>query len=113
MTTLDSRLDEVVGRAAKQLEKAFGLRTVGDLLRHYPRRLAVRGELTDLAALQVDEDVTVMAEVRKCEVLGHGNGIRLVAIVGDGTGTLELVFFGKRNLWRQKDLVPGARGLFS
>ena len=113
MTTLDTRLDDVVGRAATALEKAFGLRTVGDLLRHYPRRLAVRGELTDLAALQVDEDVTVMAEVRKCDVLGHGNGTRLVAVVGDGTGTLDLVFFGRRNLWRQKELVPGVRGLFS
>ena len=113
MTTLDTRLDEVVGRAAKALDKAFGLRTVGDLLRHYPRRLAVRGELTDLAALQVDEDVTVMAEVRKAEVLGHGTGVRLVVVVGDGTGTLDLVFFGKRNLWRQKDLLPGVRGLFS
>ncbi|HEV7191667.1 MAG TPA: ATP-dependent DNA helicase RecG [Jatrophihabitantaceae bacterium] len=113
MTTLDTRLDEVVGRAAKPLDKAFGLRTVGDLLRHYPRRIAERGELTDLASLRVDEDVTVMAEVRRCDILGHANATRLVAVVGDGTDTLDLVFFGKRNLWRHKELLPGARGLFS
>jgi ATP-dependent DNA helicase RecG len=112
-TTLHTRLDEVVGRAAKPLEKSFGLRTVGDLLRHYPRRLAERGELTDLASLQVDEDVTVLAEVRRCDVLGHGTGARLVAVVGDGTGTLDLVFFGRRNMWRKNELQPGARGLFS
>ena len=30
----------------------LGLQTVGDLLRHYPRRYAERGELTDLASLR-------------------------------------------------------------
>ncbi len=47
------------------LEKAFGLRTTGDLLRHYPRRYARRGELTDLASLRDGEDVTVFAQVAK------------------------------------------------
>ena len=47
------------GKAAAPLEKSFGIVTVGDLLRHYPRRLVERGELTDLAALQEDEEVTV------------------------------------------------------
>ena len=119
MITLDSRLDDVVGRAAKILEKAFGLRTVGDLLRHYPRRLAERGELTDLASLRVDDEVTVLADVRSSQVKGppsHGRGSsssqRLVVVVSDGSGTLDLVFFG-RGVWRAKDLVPGVRGLFS
>jgi ATP-dependent DNA helicase RecG len=34
-------------------------------------------------------------------------------IVSDGRGTLQLVFFGPRNTWRQKELAPGAVGLFS
>ena len=33
-------------KAAKRLDAVFGLRTVGDLLRHYPRRYDTRGELT-------------------------------------------------------------------
>ena len=37
-------------RTAKALENGLGLRTVEDLLRHYPRRYAERGELTDLRA---------------------------------------------------------------
>ena len=48
MPTLDSRLDGVVGTAAKTLERAFGMKTVGDLLGHYPRRYARRGELTPI-----------------------------------------------------------------
>ena len=35
-------------RTAKALEEGLGLHTVGDLLRHFPRRYAVHGELTDL-----------------------------------------------------------------
>ncbi len=111
---LDTPLATVVGgRTASALHKAFELRTVGDLLRHYPRRMAERGELTDLASLQVDEDVTVLAEVRSARVKGHGKGLRLEVVVGDGRGTLELVFFGPRNTWRERELMPGTRALFS
>jgi ATP-dependent DNA helicase RecG len=114
MIDLDSRLDIVVGSAAKALERAFGLRTVRDLLRHYPRRMAERGELTDLASLRVDEDVTVLAEVRSSGIKGFGSSVRVEAVVSDGKGTLDLVFFGPRNRWRaEKDLRPGAWGLFS
>ncbi|MGI8760490.1 MAG: ATP-dependent DNA helicase RecG [Jatrophihabitantaceae bacterium] len=114
MTDLDTRLSEVLGgRTAKPMEAAFGLRTVGDLLRHYPRRMAERGELTDLAALRIDDDVTVLARVRRCAVRGQGTGLRLEVVVGDGTGELQLVFFGRRSTWRERELQPGTMGLFS
>jgi len=114
MTGLDSRLDEVVGgRTAKPLERGLGLRTVGDLLRHYPRRVAERGELTDLASLRIDEDVTVLARVGSVAVKGYGRAVRLEVIVSDGRGSLQLVFFGQRQTWRERDLQPGVLGLFS
>jgi ATP-dependent DNA helicase RecG len=113
--TAQSRLDEVLGaRTSKALEKAFDLRTVGDLLGHYPRRMLERGELTDLAQLRIDEDATVMATVIKSEAKGYGKGVRLEAIIGDETGSrMQLVFFGPRQLWRERDLYPGVLGLFS
>ena len=49
------------GKAAAKLDTAFGLTTTGDLLRHYPRRYARRGELTDLASLRDGDHVTVFA----------------------------------------------------
>jgi len=45
VATLDSKLGEVIGgKTAKALETAFEMRTVRDLLAHYPRRLAERGD---------------------------------------------------------------------
>jgi ATP-dependent DNA helicase RecG len=112
--TLDSKLaDTVGGRTAKALEKAFGMRTVRDLLAHYPRRMAERGELTELSSLRVHEDVTVVADVISKQIKRSGSGPRLEVVVGDGRATLHLVFFGKGSMWRDKDLLPGRRGLFS
>ncbi|MEP6598201.1 MAG: ATP-dependent DNA helicase RecG [Actinomycetota bacterium] len=116
MATLRTALTDVVGgRTATLLDKAFALQTVGDLLRHYPRRLAERGELTDLAALTVDEDVTVVAEVRSSRVRRYRSrsGSLLEVVVGDGRGTLTLTFFGNRQTWRERELSPGVRALFS
>jgi ATP-dependent DNA helicase RecG len=114
MTDLDTRLDGVIGgRTAKAMATAIDASTVGDLLRHYPRRMAERGELTDLGSLRLEEEVTVVAEVLRCSVKGFGNGVRLEVVVGDDRGTLNLVFFGRRSVWREKELQPGARGLFA
>ncbi len=114
MPTLDSTLaDAIGGRTAKALEKAFGMQTVGDLLNHYPRRMAERGELTELSSLRVDDDVTVVADVRTTAVKGPPANPRLEVIVGDGPDQLHLVFFGRRSTWRKNELQPGARGLFS
>jgi len=61
---LGESLHRVVGeKTAKALEKAFGMRTADDLLRHYPRRYEKRGELTPLAELEPKTQVTVLAEV--------------------------------------------------
>ena len=66
MTTSDAGLDRVLGaKTAEALESALGLSTVGDLLRHYPRRYAERGELTAIAGLELDEHVTVLAKVER------------------------------------------------
>jgi ATP-dependent DNA helicase RecG len=53
MARLDDRLDrEFDPRTAKVLAKALDVHTVGELLRHYPRRYEQRGELTDLGSLR-------------------------------------------------------------
>jgi ATP-dependent DNA helicase RecG len=101
------------GRTATVFERGLDLRTVGDLLRHYPRRYAKRGELTDLASLTLDDYVTVLAEVKsvnKRPFKGRRGALTEV-VVTDGTSTLNLTFFNQR--WLDGKLRPGQVGLFS
>jgi ATP-dependent DNA helicase RecG len=117
MATLEDPLRLVVGdKAAKLLGRALELETVGDLLRHYPRRYETRGELTDLASLVDGEYVTVQAEIATVtsRPMRGRSGSILEATVTDGHGKLVLTFFGRgRQDWREKQLTPGLRGLFS
>lgn len=111
---LDARLANVLGgRTASAIEKAFGYRTVGEFLEHAPRRYAERGALTALDSLAIGESVTIVAEVvdvRERSMRARRGSI-LEAKIGDGKGLLTLTFFNQG--WRTKDLVPGARGIFS
>lgn len=112
--TLDTRLSGALGgRTAQALERAFGYRTVGELLAHYPRRYALRGELTALASLPLDENVTIVAEVLEVRVreMRQRRGSILEAKISDGTGILTLTFFNQK--WRENDLRPGRRGIFA
>jgi ATP-dependent DNA helicase RecG len=106
--------DEVGGRAASALAKNLGLHTVGELLRHYPRRYVQRGELTDLASLRVDEDATVLAQVQSASLrpMRSRKGMRLEVVVTDGTGRLVLTFFHAVK-HHERALVVGRRGLFT
>ncbi|GGO93854.1 ATP-dependent DNA helicase RecG [Wenjunlia tyrosinilytica] len=114
MAALEMSLSKLVGdRTSKVLADALDLRTVGDLLHHYPRRYAERGELTSLTDLVVDEHVTVVAQIAKVtKVPFRGRrGDRLDVVVTDGRGSLTLVFFNQG--WRERELRPGMRGLFA
>ncbi|MGK5636968.1 ATP-dependent DNA helicase RecG [Streptomyces sp. URMC 126] len=113
---LDQPLKKILGgTTAKVMAEHLGLHTAGDLLHHYPRRYAERGELTRLADLPLDEHVTVVAQVAKAamKTFNHGRGVRLEVVVTDGSGALTLVFFGRGAYAREKELVPGRRGMFA
>jgi ATP-dependent DNA helicase RecG len=123
VTMLRDPLTRPLGpRTAKALEAGFGLRTVGDLLRHYPRRYYTRGELTDLSSLREGDHVTVLARVDKVSthpIPGQGNASRAQVIVTDDRAKLMLTFFAKssrssRGLhYNLKMLVPGMVGMFA
>ena len=107
-------LDRVLGdKSAKSFAKNLGLSTVADLLQHYPRRYSSRGELTPITNLPVGESVSIVAEVvdaRERRAKGRVSHILEVRIT-DGSGFLSLTFFNQA--WRQKNLLPGTRGLFA
>ncbi|MEU2544999.1 ATP-dependent DNA helicase RecG [Streptomyces roseolus] len=115
---LDEPLKKSLGPAtAKVMAEALDLHTVGDLLHHYPRRYAERGELTTLSDLPLDEHVTVVAQVADARVHtfngAKGRGQRLEVTITDGSGRLQLVFFGKGVHKPHHDLLPGTRAMFS
>ena len=114
MANLESKLSDVVGdRTSKVLADAFGIKTVGDLMRHYPRRYMVRGELSDIAELKEGDEVTILAEVFSSTTrpIRGRKGSILEVIVTDGSAKLSLTFFNQA--WREKELKVGTQGLFA
>ncbi|GHE73893.1 ATP-dependent DNA helicase RecG [Streptomyces spiralis] len=114
-------LKSVLGPAtAKVMAEHLGLLTVGDLLHHYPRRYEERGQLTHLADLPMDEHVTVVAQVADARLhtfasprAPRGKGQRLEVTITDGSGRLQLVFFGNGVHKPHKELLPGTRAMFA
>ena len=109
-------------KTSEAFEKVFGIRTVGDLLRHYPRRYYTRGELTPLAELREGDHVTVLARVETATLAqysrsrfpngGRKTTDRAEVTVTDGTATLTLTFFGGAG-HHVRVLQRGKIGLFA
>ncbi|MFF4475164.1 ATP-dependent DNA helicase RecG [Streptomyces sp. NPDC001599] len=118
---LQEPLKKVLGPAtAKVMAEHLGLHTVGDLLHHYPRRYEERGQLTHLADLPMEEHVTVVAQVADARLhtfasskAPRGKGQRLEVTITDGSGRLQLVFFGNGVHKPHKELLPGTRAMFA
>ena len=114
MAQLENKVSAVVGdRTAKVLETTFGIKSIGDLMRHYPRRYMVRGELSDISALQEGDETTILAQVYSASTrpMRGRKGSMLEVVVTDGTDKLSLTFFNQA--WREKDLKVGQQGLFA
>jgi ATP-dependent DNA helicase RecG len=110
--TMGTPLTRVLGpKTAGSMADQLGLHTVGDLLRHYPRRYASRGEQADLADVQVGDRVTVLAQVRSVTTrpMRNRRGTLTEVVVGDGSGRMKLVFFNHRHA----QLKPNAWGMFA
>lgn len=118
MTRLAEPLKKVLGpRSATPLAR-LGLVTTGDLLRHYPRRYARLGEMTDMGRLVVGEDVTVLARVDRAQVrtMRSRRGATLEVILTDGVREMAVVFFAKSPgalRGHEARLAPERVGMFS
>jgi ATP-dependent DNA helicase RecG len=113
---LDRPARRLVGdRTATELEK-LGLRTVGDVLLHLPRRYALPGELTDMRSLSAGEDVTVMARVAAVSLRRTQRGGALLHVtITDGVREMLLAFFARSTRaleHHQRRLAVGRVGVF-
>jgi ATP-dependent DNA helicase RecG len=112
MVALETDLARVLGpKTSKVMADQLQLRTVRDLLRHYPRRYARRGEMARLDDLQIGDRVTVLAQVKTVSTrpMRARRGMLTEVTVGDGAGSMQLVFFNSKHA----RLEVGAWGLFA
>ncbi len=111
------QLSRLVGAvSAKAVEKHLDITTVGQMLHQFPRRYLARGELTELANLPLDEEVTILARVVELTTrhMQRRKGTISDVVITDNTGrpsNLKISFF---NGWKaQKELRQGVLAMFS
>lgn len=78
------------------LRDELGIKTAGDLLRHYPSHYVDRSaiyRISDLRGSDLPAAVQLRGRFISMSVQGEGRKSRLVAIFSDGTGTIETVWF--------------------
>ena len=119
----DTRLGSVVGaRTSKALAEGLGIRTVGDLLSHYPRSYVDRGETSSAEDFVVGEQVTVVARVVGARVHTYVDkrtrrtAYRTEAKLDLAGGEVWMTFFDPRKNvadWRTQQLSPGREVLLS
>ncbi|CAA0131577.1 ATP-dependent DNA helicase RecG [Mycolicibacterium vanbaalenii] len=118
MASLNDRLPFLVGdKAASQLEEYFGIRTVYDLVRYFPRKysdaMTTRGEGEELD-LEEGEHVTFVDEITRAEPRWTTRGSRreyLVITLGHRRPKVTATFFNARYL--KKQLTAGTRVMLS
>jgi ATP-dependent DNA helicase RecG len=117
VVALTGRLDFVIGeKAAGPLEQHFGIRTVNDLLRHYPRKYStgttVLGE--DSEPPEEGEHITFVDTITKAEVRWTNRKPKreyLVITLGDRRPKVTATFFNAKYI--KKGLTTGIRVMLS
>ena len=92
-----------VGPKKADLLVKLGIRTLFDLLTWYPRGYEDQSALTPIASLHAGETATVSGSIMNLtEKQGRSRKMSiLTALVGDGTGFLQIIWFNQKYLKRQ------------
>ncbi len=96
-------------KRAALLASELGIRSVGDLLHHYPYRYIDRTKIYRIGELSEDNAssfVQLRGRIVGKAFLGEGRKQRLTATLADSTGQLELVWF-QQTKWVDKQLELG------
>jgi ATP-dependent DNA helicase RecG len=126
MITLDSPVAAVLGAQtkkalARKITEGLGLRTVGDLMMHFPRRYLRTGELTTVTGLTNGEMLTVVGEITEAEVNSYldrrtrRTAYRLDTTLQTDGPALRMSFFAKSKHvsdWHSRQVQVGRKGVF-
>ncbi|MGC4109141.1 MAG: DEAD/DEAH box helicase [Nocardioides sp.] len=126
MISLDSPVAAVLGAqskkgSAKKITDGLGLRTVGDLLFHFPRRYVPTAELTEVKGLEAGQMLTVVGEIVASDLhtyldrRTHRTAYRLDTTLQTDGPSLRMSFFAKNqhtSAWHAGRLPVGRRGVF-
>lgn len=105
-----SELKGVGATKAASLGK-MGIRSVLDVLTHYPRRYIDRTKEAKIADLEVGEEAAILVNVKRSTQRRTGKGKSMVIVtVTDGTASMDVTFFGQP--FREKQLQPGLDAVF-
>lgn len=120
--TWDSPLSVVSGSQASKVAKETDLKTIGELLGHYPRAYVDKGRLSDLADLVEGDLISLVGEVLRSEIRTYTDKRTnrtayrvLVQVKGEG-GSLAMTYFAKSRgvaTFFENLFTPGAIGMFS
>ena len=108
-----TRVSGIGPERAKALDDAFGIRTVLDLLTHYPRRhLDKTQQAASIRDAQIDQQLWVFGRVvSSTSVPGRGRGkARTQLRITDGSGYMAITFFNQP--WRTRQFPEGSEALF-
>jgi ATP-dependent DNA helicase RecG len=111
--TLDASIEAVpgIGRANAQAFRRLGVRTVHDLLYHFPHRYDDYSRQKKIGELEIGAVETVVGVVTDVRTFAMRAGQGLEVTVEDETGVLKAVFF--RQPWIAKQLPAGTRVVLS
>jgi len=112
--TLETTIDQLpgVGKVTAQSFKRLGVRTVYDMLYHFPHRYDDFTSQKQIAELQIGAVETIVATVLDIRSFGTRSGMSgLEVLVGDDTGNLKVVFF--RQPWLAKQFSIGTQIVLS
>jgi ATP-dependent DNA helicase RecG len=100
-----------VGETKSASLAKMGIRTVLDVLTHYPRRYIDRTKEAKIADLEVGEEAAILVNVKRSTSRRTGKGKSMVIVtVTDGTASMDVTFFGQP--FREKQLQPGLDAVF-
>ena len=105
--TLDSKVSVLAGisRATETRLARIDIRTVRDLLYHFPTRYHDYSELRPISELRVGEEQTVIGEIWSVSPTTIGRKRATEALISDGSGTMRVIWWSGH--WMAKSLHQG------